>query len=156
MNSKSVKIYHSKLNRDITNSNKLLHIYYAHSLDLYFTEIEKKDLKYLTSKKFKVVNPRDLNLGKEMIRYLYKVKDCDAVWYRGNSIGVIFEILTALTLRKPVYSLESKKKMSKDEMLNFINTFQNNRYVDNDLFTFEYFFPDYYDDFIKMLNGDML
>jgi len=133
-----------------------LHIYYAHSLDLYFTEIEKKDLKYLTSKKFKVVNPRDLNLGKDMFQYLFKVKECDAVWYRGNTIGVALEVITALAMKKPVYSLKTRKKISRSEIAYLVNIYQNNAFIGYDLVLFEKVFPYYCNAFERLIKGEML
>ena len=155
MKSESAKTHPSKLNRDITNSNKLLHIYYAHSFQYYDSQTERNDLKFLKSKHAKVINPNGLALGKDMIQYLFKVKDCDAVWYRGNTIGVVFEVLTALAMHKPVYSLETKDVISPINIKYFAGIFRNNRYIDNDLFSFEFYFPDYYPDFIGVISGEM-
>jgi len=135
---------------------KRSNIYYAHSLCFYDTKTEKEDLKFLRSfKRTKVVNPNGLALGKDMFQYLFLVKQCDAVWYRGNTIGVIFEVLTALTIRKSVYSLETKDIMGHYEILNFINIFANNEYVNHDLESFKKTFPEHYDNFLSVLNGDM-
>jgi hypothetical protein len=132
--------------------NKPFYIYYAHSIKFYNTETERRDLKFLrTVKHVKVLNPNGLALGKDMFRYLFKVKQCDAVWYRGTTIGVVFEVLTALAMGKPVYSLETKDIMNRYEILDFINIFVNNEYVEHDLVRFKKIFPEYYDNFVSML-----
>jgi len=135
---------------------KRSNIYYAHSLCFYDTKTEKEDLKFLRSfKRTKIVNPNGLALGKDMFQYLFLIKQCDAVWYRGNTIGVIFEVLTALTMRKHVYSLETKNIMNRSEILVFIDIFLNNEYVDHDLVEFKATFPEHYANFLSVLNGDI-
>jgi hypothetical protein len=101
------------------------------------------------------VNPNGLRLGKDMFQYLSLVKQCDAVWYRGNTIGVVFEVLTALAMHKPVYSLEAKDIMNRYEILNFIDIFRNNYYIEQDLSLFEANFPEYYDNFVSLISGDL-
>jgi len=140
----------------IISINKPYYIYYAHSICFYNTKTEKEDLKFLKSKRSKIVNPNGLALGKDMCQYLFKVKECGAVWYRGNTIGVVFEVLTALAMHKPVYSLETKDIMNHYEIMDFIDIFRNNYYTKHDLSLFEANFPEYYADFLSVLNGDML
>jgi len=131
------------------------HIYYAHSMCFYDTKTEKEDLKFLKSFKYtKIVNPNGLALGKDMFQYLFLVKQCDAVWYRGYTIGVVFEVLTALAMHKPVYSFETKGKMQEYDISYFVNIFRNNYYFNSDLLAFKVNFPKYYNRFIKLLQGD--
>jgi len=141
---------------NVISINKPYYIYYSHSIRYYNTQQEENDIKFLNSKKCKIVNPNGLRLGQDMFQYLYKVKECDAVWYRGNTIGVAFEVLTALAMKKSVYSLESKQIISSYEITNFVNIFWNRYYIKDDLSLFEKIFPEYYSDFISLLSGDML
>jgi hypothetical protein len=115
-------------------------IYFSHSLKYYNTEIEKEDLKFLQSLGH-VVNPNGKGITGEIFEYLLKVSESDAVWYRGNTIGVAFEVLTALAMRIPVYSLETKQVISKVEITTLIDTFQNGPFID-DLVMFEAIQPE--------------
>jgi len=137
------------------NNGKYSYVYYAHSISFYNTWIEKDDLEFLRSLKHtKIVNPNGLALGKDMFQYLFLVKQCDAVWYRGNTIGVVFEVLTALAMHKPVYSLETKGEIQEYDISYFVNIFRNNYYFNSDLLAFKVNFPKYYNRFIKLLQGD--
>jgi hypothetical protein len=140
---------------DIISINKPYYIYYSHSIRYYNTQQEENDIKFLESN-FKIINPNDLRLGKDMIQYLFKVQQCDAVWYRGNTIGVVFEVLTALAMKKPVFSLRSKDIMNYFEITDFIEIFRNNDYIEHDISLFEDNFPEYYSDFLSLLGGYML
>jgi len=140
---------------DIISINKPYYIYYSHSIGYYNTQQEENDIKFLNSKKCKIINPNGLRLGKDIFQYLFKIKDCDAVWYRGNTIGVAFEVLSALAMHKPVYSLESKQIISSYEITNFVNIFWNRYYIKDDLSLFEKIFPEYYSDFLSLLSGEM-
>jgi hypothetical protein len=142
--------------RHTVQKDKPFYIYYSHSMCFYDTKTEKEDLKFLKSfKHAKIVNPNGLGLGRDMIQYLSQVKQCDTVCYRGNTIGVVFEVLTALAMHKPVYSLEAKDIMTHYEILDFINIFVNNDFVKHDLARFKDVFPEYYDNFVSLLSGDL-
>jgi len=142
-------------NIHIISVNKHYYIYYAHSIRFYNTQEEKDDLKFLKSQQFKIINPNGLALGKDMFQYLFKVKECDAVWYRGNTIGVVFEVLTALAMKKTVYSLESRDLMNHYEITDFIDIFHHRPYIEQDLSSFEAIFPEYLDNFLRVLDGDI-
>jgi hypothetical protein len=122
-------------------------IYYAHSLKYYNTEIEKEDLKFLQSLGH-VVNPNGKGITGEIFEYLLKVSESDAVYFRGNTIGVAFEVLTALAMRIPVYSLETKQPINKAEKTILIDIFQNSPFID-DLTMFEAMFPQAYPNFFE-------
>jgi len=128
-------------------------IYYSHSLKHYNTEIEKEDLKFLQSLGH-VINPNGQGATREIFEYLFMVSECDAVWYRGNTIGVAFEVLTALAMRIPVYSLETRQLINKAERTILIDIFQNSPFID-DLTMFEAMFPQAYPNFLRMLKGDI-
>jgi len=128
-------------------------IYYSHSLHYYNTDTEREDLKFLQSLGH-VINPNGKGITGEIFEYLLKVSESDAVWYRGNTIGVAFEVLTALAMRIPVYSLETKQRISKAERTTLIDTFRNSPFID-DLVMFEAIFPQAYPDFLRVLRGDI-
>jgi len=155
MKTEQTNVQSFKPNIDIISINKPYYIYYSHSIRYYNTQQEKNDIKFLNSKKCKIVNPNGLRLGKDMFQYLFKVKECDAVWYRGNTIGVVFEVLTALAMKKTVYSLESRDLMNRYEITDFIDIFHHRPYIEQDLSSFEAIFPEYLDNFLRVLDGDI-
>lgn len=108
--------------------------YYSHSMIFYNTEIEKNDFKYLRSLKLKIVNPNGLGLGNNMHSYLLSVRNCDLVFFRGNTIGVVFEVLVGKALGKPIISLETREEITQEELREFISIFNNNPYRDSDIF----------------------
>ncbi len=115
-------------------SRTLNKVYYAHSIDFYDTQIELDDLEFLSSLKHsKVINPNGLGLGKSMMPYLRTVKECNSLWYRGHSPGVVLEVLVADTLRKPVFSFETHEAIDKEEMNFIIYLFNKNSYRDRDI-----------------------
>jgi len=140
---------------NVISVNKPYYIYYSHSIGYYNTQTEKEDLKFLRTKSAKVVNPNGLKLGSDIFQYLLKVKQCDAVWYRGYTQGVAFEVLTALAMRKHVFSLETKGTINSFDKPFFIKIFLCNDYINQNLSLFEKIFPDYYSDFLSLLEGDM-
>ena len=84
------------------NNGKQTIIYYSHSMQYYDTDTERKDVAFLSKlKNSTVINPNGMDLQgydkRSMIPYLITVKRSDAVWYRGSTIGVIAECLTALS-----------------------------------------------------------
>ncbi len=112
-------------------------IYYSHSMQYYDTDTERKDMAFLSKQKNStVINPNGMDsLGydkKSMIPYLLTVQKSDAVWYRGSTIGVVAECLTAVVLNKKVYSLETRKPITRSEILNFSELFKNNTYCEPD------------------------
>ena len=110
---------------------KVNKIYYSHSMYYYNTTTEEKDLEFLSSRGT-TVNPNGLNLGKSMSPYLKTVQNCDSVWHRGDTIGVAMEVLTALALDKPVYSLESTGKTTASEKSLFISIFKTSGFTEHD------------------------
>jgi len=128
-------------------------IYFSHSLCYYNTAIEKDDIKFLESLGH-VVNPNGKGITGEIFEYLLMVSECDAVWYRGNTPGVAFEVLTALAMRIPVYSLETRQLISNAERTILIDVFQNSPFID-DLVMFEAMFPQAYPNFLRVLKGDI-
>jgi hypothetical protein len=128
-------------------------IYYSHSLQYYNTDIEKEDLTFLQTLGH-VVNPNGKGTTREIFEYLLMVSECDAVWYRGITPGVAFEVLTALAMRIPVYSLETKQLINNAEKTILIDVFQNSPFLD-DLVIFEAMFPQAYPDFLRVLRGDI-
>jgi len=141
---------------DIISINKPYYIYYSHSISYCNTQQEKNNLKFLRSKKFEIINPNGLGLGKEMYKYLFKVELCDAVWYRGDTIGVALEVITALAMKKPVYSLKTRKKISRSEIAYLVNIYQNNAFIGYDLALFEKVFPYCCNAFERLIKGEML
>jgi len=123
-------------------------IYYAHSIELYFSEIETEDLIFLSCKG-SVTNPRDIKL-KNMIDYIYLVKDHDVIYYRGATWGVAFEVLSGLAFGIPVYSLDTKRKLSKKQQKEIAEIFKNSIYYEDDVRAFKINFPDYFDNFRRM------
>jgi hypothetical protein len=108
-------------------------IYYAHSMHLYGTLQEKRDIELLESLGFEVVNPNceEIVMQVEAIRDIYEksgatkdatstaimeyfyeevIPDCDALAYRSFidfkiGAGVYGEILIAKSLNKPIIEL---------------------------------------------------
>lgn len=138
------------------NNNRVLKVYYAHSIGYYDTEIEITDIEFLHNLKHsKIVNPNDLDLGHNMFRYLLVVEKCDSVWYRGETIGVVLEVLTALSMGKPVYSVVSGNIISTTEIKTFARIFKLASYYKHDLMQIECIFgSDTHERFLKLLNGD--
>jgi len=155
MKTEQINAQSTKPNVYTVSVKKPYYIYYAHSISLYNTQQEKNDIKFLKNKHAKIVNPNGLRLGQDMFQYLYKVKECDAVWYRGNTIGVVFEVLTALSMRKQVFSLETKRMIGSYELNNLVDIFRNNDYIEHDLSLFQIYFPEYFLKFLRILKGDM-
>ena len=75
-----------------------------------------------------------------MMPYLLKVKECDAIYFRGESIGVILEVLTALVQDKKVFSLESKKLISEEKIKKFSYLFFQSSVFGDDLDLIEQLF----------------
>ena len=120
--------------------------YYAHSTKFYNTAIEKTDVDFIESKGLSVVNPNSnqFHNSNDMEVYLRAIKKCDTVYYRGSSIGVILEVLTALAMNKPVFkivdSVNKKQRpivcdepISEHEISNFICSFNRTSIKDSDL-----------------------
>ena len=116
-------------------------IYYAHSIKYYFSKKEEEDVRYLYKLKCIIINPSDLVFDTEgMTPYLLKVKECDAVYFRGETIGVILEVLTALVQDKKVFSLESKKFISEEKIKKFSYLFFQSSVFGDDLDLIEQLF----------------
>ena len=81
-------------------------LYYAHSIELYWTEQEDEDLEFLSQEfpDYLMVNPRHFGYRK-MEKYLALVRSSQLLVYRGETDGVVMEIEEALQNDIPVYSL---------------------------------------------------
>jgi len=134
--------------------NRLL-IYYSHPAYTYFTEIEDLDTEYLSQfqKNFpsaRIIYPNQMNdIGMEA--YLKAVNQSDIICYRGNTWGVVFEVLTAIALSKHVSNIEQRRYITKEETLEFVKLFKDNHYSKSDMDLFNLLFPDSYKSFVKLL-----
>lgn len=116
-------------------------IYYAHSIKYYYSAKEEEDLDYLCNLKSIIINPSNLVFDTDgMTPYLLMVKECDAIYFRGKTSGVIFEVLFALVLDKKVFSLESKKLISEEKIKSFSYLFFQSSVFDDDLDLIEQLF----------------
>ena len=132
--------------------------YYAHSMEFYDSQQEKSDLKHFTAKmpNVMIVNPKTLGLGNSMSEYLKVVQTCDEVWFRGTTIGVNLEILTALAMGKPVFSMITKKPISDSVKTYFISNFNKSFYRDHDLREIQTLFGKaVHKRFLKLIEGDL-
>lgn len=101
----------------------------------YGSDQETDDLNYLKTVSSQIVNPNTPKYQRErgMRVFLQLVSECSAIWYRGDSKGVIIEVLSALAIGKPVYSLKSRKRISNQEKSRFKYFFQYQRYYLQDI-----------------------
>ncbi|AKA49673.1 hypothetical protein IX51_11815 [uncultured archaeon] len=140
------------------NAHRMNKIHYAHSIRLYNVSIEKDDLDFLNSFGHSItVNPNGLEFkGKRSMKpYILSVSECDSFWYRGKTIGVIFEVLTALALNKNVTSLTTKEPISDIEVSNLAEIFKKHRFFESDIRLFEKLFNSIaYENFLNLLKGD--
>lgn len=140
------------------NAHKVNKIYYAHSVILYNTSIERDDIEFLYSLKHsEIINPNSNEFtGKRSMKpYLLSVSECDSLWYRGKTIGVIFEVLTALALNKNVNSLTTKEPISEIEVSNFADIFKGHRFLESDIRLFDNLFDSVaYENFSTFIKGD--
>lgn len=118
--------------RNIHRDNK---VYYAHSMFYYNTDLEQSDLYFLKSVSNQIINPNNLKFQglRSMRPFLMLVSECDSLWYRGSSIGVIFEVLTALAMNKTVNSVETRKPITKNEVNTFVWIFNRDSFRDADV-----------------------
>ena len=140
------------------DAHRVNKIYYAHSIRLYNTRTEKNDLDFLNSFGHSItVNPNSnvFNGKRSMKPYLLLVSECDSQWYRGETIGVIFEVLSALALDKNVYSLTTKGPISEIEVSDFAALFKKHRFLESDVILFKNLFDSTaYENFRTLLKGD--
>ena len=129
----------------------MLKIYYSHPMKLYSSDIEKEDLAFL-ARKGKVTNPRDIEFL-EMIDYIKLLKEHDVVYYRDLHYGVAFEVLSALAFGIPVYSLETKRRISKRLLREIVEVFKNSPYFEEDVEKFKTNFPEFYTKFLDIINN---
>ena len=129
-------------------------IYYAHPLDTYGLPEEDKDVEFL-EKKGIIVNPSDIELdcSNKMIVYIYIIKDCDTVYYRGTTAGVAFEVLCALAFGKPVFSLETGREITPDQIRELVLSFNSKTFTKKNLELFKKHFPSYYDKLIEIIDS---
>jgi len=123
-------------------------IYYSHPKELYGSDIEKIDLDFLSSKG-DVTNPRGYN-ERDMIFYIKLLKEHDVVYYRCLGFGVSFEVLSALAFEIPVYSLETKRSISKSQIKGVVEVFKSSPHFKKDVKAFETNFPEFYDEFLRI------
>lgn len=140
------------------NAHKVNKIYYAHSIRLYNTPTEMNDLDFLNSFGHSItVNPNSNEFnGKSSTKpYLLSVSECDSLWYRGKTIGVLFEVLTALAFDKNVHSLTTKGPISEIEVSDFAGLFKRHRFLESDIILFKNLFDSTaYVNFRTLLKGD--
>lgn len=132
--------------------NKKLTVYYAHSMEYYNTDIELKDIEMLKSKGYRVINPAKLDFNGNMWAYVDTVvRKSDIVYFRGFTIGVAQEVISALTFNKKCYSCETLKTISKDdkEMLGIVITLNN--FYKKDMRNFEIRYPEHFKKYQKVL-----
>lgn len=140
------------------DAHRVNKIYYAHSIGVYNTSNERNDIDFLNSIIHSItVNPNsiDFNGKRSMKPYLLSVSECNSLWYRGKTIGVIFEVLTALALNKAVNSLTTKGPISEIEVSDFADIFKNHRFLESDIILFKKLFDSTaYENFSTLLKGD--
>jgi len=86
-----------------------------------------------------------------MEAYLKAVNQSDIICYRGNTWGVVFEVLTAIALSKHVFNIGQRRYIIKEETLEFVKLFKGNHYSKSDMNLFNLLFPDSYKSFVKLL-----
>lgn len=99
-----------------------MRVYYAHSMAIYGSEQEGRDVDLLTRLGFSVVNP-GLCGSSDMEFYLQMVARCDVLAFRANPdgripAGVFKEVQQAQRLGFPVFELPSNllsREMSVDQ-----------------------------------------
>ena len=127
----------------------MLKIYYFHPMELYFSDIEKEDLVFL-SRKGIVTNPRDIDL-QNMIDYIKLLKEHDVVYYRDLYYSVAFEVLSALAFGIPVYLLETKRRVSKRQLKEIVEVFENSPYFKRNIKRFKTNFLEFYSKFLEVI-----
>lgn len=138
--------------KDFDDNNSVIHTcYFAHSMQYYNTNIEKKIIEKL-SKKYHVLNPNELNLGHNMMSYIDVVYNSDIVVYHGNTVGVAFEVLSAMAFNKPVMNVDLKYIPKKD-LNQFRFVFKNSKYAYKNMLEFKYAYPDYANIFNEIIEG---
>jgi hypothetical protein len=108
-------------------------VYYAHSVALYGTPRERRDIEDLQKMGFDVENPnqqhhRDSYLEDGMPYFLRVVSECDALAFRANPDGTInsgihSEIVAASDLHIPVIELPcsvNRRSMTVTETLSYL------------------------------------
>lgn len=109
-------------------------IYYAHPINIYNSEQEKRDIETLVKLGFEVINPNGENLDKEYNKnkdfevFFKAIDDCQALafrsTYRGDiTSGVAREVERAKINEIPIIELPSnmrKRELSLDETRDFL------------------------------------
>lgn len=127
-------------------------VYYAHSMAMYGTDIEAQDIKMLENNGYKVINPAILELH-DMWAYVDIVySKADMVYYRGYTIGVAQEVISALIFKKQVFKCSNKEKITSNDKENLISLIINNNFLRKDLFNFKTRYPDYYKSYLNELH----
>jgi len=112
----------------INNNNKYKHyetkVYYSRDFQLYETETESKDIEYLNY--IGPVKFKNLILQDESF-YLSEIMTCSNLFFRGNSQKTALEVLFALSLKIPIFSLETKNRISEAGTMHFVNILQKSK-----------------------------
>lgn len=119
-------------------------VYYAHSMHLYGTPQEQRDVELLESMGFTVFNPNNPAIQNEVNSFktnpelfevdnvmdLFKVyiKSCDILAYRSHvdlriPSGVLFEVDYAIEINKPVFelpTLTTQRRMTYPETIEYL------------------------------------
>lgn len=118
-------------------------VYYAHSMHLYGTPQEQRDVELLESMGFTVVNPNNPKVQKDVevfkltqapgtgnVMNLFKklIETCDILAYRSHvdlriPSGVMFEVDYAIEINKPVFelpTLTTQRRMTYEETIEYL------------------------------------
>ena len=123
-------------------------------MELYGSKTEKEDLEFLKRKGY-VTNPADIKEKLPMIHFINLLREHDVVYYRISyrAWGVAFEVVSALAFEIPVYSLETKRKISKKRIKEIVEIFKNSPHFEEDVEAFKNNFTEDYAKFLKVVNG---
>jgi hypothetical protein len=129
-------------------------IYYSHPISTYFTEIEQQDIDYLFQFQpyARIINPNEIGASR-MSAYLRVVSDCDIVCYHGETWEVVFEVVTSLTLGKPVFNITQQRNIISEEIQHFIEIFTSSKHRKQDIALVKSLFPGLYENFLDKLRG---
>lgn len=118
-------------------------VYYAHSMHLYGTPQEQRDVELLESMGFTVVNPNNPKVQKDVevfkltqspgtgnVMNLFKklIETCDILAYRSHvdlriPSGIMFEVDYAIEINKPVFelpTLTTQRRMTYEETVEYL------------------------------------
>lgn len=108
-------------------------IYYAHSISSYDTAQEEFDIAQIkNSFNGDVVNPKTIQ-SKNMSDYYREIKKCDAIVFRGNTFGIISEVIFSMLTGKKIIDAELMQGISRRTIFEFLNRFYKDRYYLDDI-----------------------